>query len=554
MDKHQHYPRHELLGSRALDSNSIEITWKNALGVDEVSWLAEHVILDRITFPAVGYIAMIGECMRQLSDVRLESYSIKDFSITSALILSLDEKVELSTKLRPLSLDEEKRQWYEIQISSYDGNQWIERCVGVVSRTSGLDSKVPHNLFPEDTFPRHISPEYWYDVIASRGLKYGTLYRGLRDISTSLTEHKATATISPSQDTTNYTLHPVTIDQCLQILMISTCNGQGRHLTGLSVITAIKHLVVLSDEWTTLKVGGQAVKSRFGGLTGDLSAVNEHGLPILSMEHCIASLVPDHRLGLGNKLFSFVKWDTDVTYHNLNRALAPFQTELDPSILLERLTLLYALNMRDTTGTPGQGCPQKLQELNGSRNKGSFGLISDISPFAECEPSNRTTLTELLKTQISGTELSSLGTALEQLLTTGAPFSENYAERRRLLDQIHPFVRNRGVLADSLRLLAHKNPKLRVLELGNSTSETTLLVLKALKSQYGDSLCLNYTYASTSSDAINEAMGTFKDTNGVKVVFFDIAKGIEKHTLQAGAYDLIITTDVRPDPPANPSY
>lgn len=52
---------------------------------------------------------MAGECIRQLSDVGLKVFSIKDFSITSALILSLDEKFELSTKLQPLSFDKEER-------------------------------------------------------------------------------------------------------------------------------------------------------------------------------------------------------------------------------------------------------------------------------------------------------------------------------------------------------------------------------------------------------------------------------------------------------------
>ena len=544
MDNSQHYPRHELLGSRVLESSSIELSWRNVLGLDEVSWLAEHVILDRIIFPVAGYVAMAGECMRQLSDVGLEAFSIKDFSITSALILSLDEKFELSTKLQPLSFDEEERQWYRIQITSFEGNEWMECCVGMVARSNALGSRAPNILVPEHTVRRHISPDYWYDVIASRGLKYGTSYRGLSEISTSLMERKATAALLPPRDTTKYILHPVTIDQCFQILMIAECNGQGRHLAGLSVITAIKHLEILSDGWSKLKVEGTAVQNRSGGLTGELCAVNEEGLPKLSMRHCIASLVPDHRLGLANKLFSFIKWDTDVTYHNLNRTLKPFQSELDSSILLERLTLLYVLNMANTVSASGQLCLQKIRHPISSKIKGSFGLIPDVSPFTECEQASRITLIKLLKTQIGGTEYSSLGIALEKHLTTGEPFSGSIAERRRLLDQTHPLIRNNEILSNLLRLFAHKNPRLRVLELGDSVNETTYLVLKALKSQYGESLCLDYTYAATSLWAMDKAKEKLNENSGVEVVFFDTEKGIERG-LQAGAYDLIITSDVR---------
>lgn len=414
----------------------------------------------------------------------------------------------------------------------------------MVARSNTLGSRAPNIIVPEYTFRRYISPDYWYDMIASRGLKYGTSYRGLSEISTSLMERKATAALLPPRDTPKYILHPVTIDQCFQILMIAEYNGQGRYLAGLSVIIAIKHLEILSDGWSKLKVEGTAVQNRSSGLTGELYAVNEKGLPKLSMRHCIASLVPDHRLGLANKLFSFIKWDTDVTYHNLNRTLKPFQSELDSSILLERLTLLYVLNMVNTVGASGQLCLQKIRHPISSKIKGSFGLIPDVSPFTECEQASRITLIKLLKTQIGGTEYSSLGIALEKLLTTGEPFSESIAERRRLLNQTHPLIRNNEILSNLFRLFAHKNPRLRVLELGDSVNETTHLVLKALKSQYGESLCLDYTYAATSLWAMDKAKEKLNENSSVEVVFFDTEKGIER-SLQARAYDLIITTDVR---------
>lgn len=372
---------------------------------------------------------MAGESMRQLSNGNLESYAVRDFSITSALLLRLDEKLKLRTRLRPVELAGEMSQWYEIQITSYDGSHWVERCVSKVSPRSAPSSNDPDVPHPKDTLQRHVARAYWYDVLESSGLKYGPAFQGLDEISTAPTEHKAVATISSFEDTTKYILHPVTMDQCLQIVMVAACKGQGRLLTELSIVTAIEHLVVFSGGWAKLKVGGMAAKSRSGGLTGDVSVVSEDGHPILLMKRCETSLVPNDRPKCEDKLFSFVKWDTDATYCNFNQALAPSQPD-------------------DST------------------------------------------------------------------------------------------------LLDVLKLLGHKNPKLRILELGNGADETTRLVLDALRSQYGERLYSTYTYAATSLDAAFRAKATFKGTRNINVVFFDVEQQLQSQILQAGAYDLVITTDV----------
>lgn len=534
----------KLLGSRAPQSDCEDLSWRSCLNLNEIPWLNEHVFLRRVTFPVAGYIAMAGECMRELSESKLESFSLRDFSIRSALVLSSDDKVELYTKLKPLSLNGETRQWFEIQISSCHEGQWVILCAGMVSGESTMNAEMRRADIAEDINSRHINPEYWYNMVTSRGLQYGASYRGLSDILACVTKLKASATVLPLHDATEDILHPVTIDHCLQILMVAACNGQGRLLEGLSVITSIKDLVVRNRGWTKLRVEGMVTKRQPGSLACDLHAVNQDRLPILSIEHCKATLISDHKLGSDNKLFSFMKWDTDMTYYNLNRLLAPFHFDLDPSIVLERLALLYALPLEDAVGRRGQKYSRQIQNSIDSKGRASFGLIPDISSFVECSPSSRTKLIELLKTQIIGTELFSLGCALDQCMASDAPFSGSDTERELLLDQIHPFVRNKGILSESLRLCAHKNPKLKVLELGSGTDQSTLLALKALKSQFGERLFATYLYASTSLEAMNKAKEKFKSYENVEVVFFDTTKTMDEQGLKAGNYDLIITTDV----------
>lgn len=370
--------------------------------------------------------------MRQLSNGNLESYSMKNLSITSSLLLRSDGKVRIRTRLRPVEVAGEMNQWFEIRITSYDGSHWVEHCVSKVSPRNGPNSMDPNVPHPQNPLQRHVARAYWYDVLESCGVKYGPAFRGLDEISTAIMEHKSVASISSFEDTTSYIFHPVTIDQCLQIMVVAACKGQGRSLTGLSVVTAIEHLDVFKGARTKLRIGGMATKISSGSLTGNVSAVSEQGHPILLAKSCKTSLVPNERKKCEEKLLSFVKWDTDATYCNLDHAIVPSHSQPDPSKIL-----------------------------------------------------------------------------------------------------------------DVIKLLAHKNPKLRILELGSGANEITRLIINALKSQYGELLYLTYTYATTSFDAAFRAKTTFRGVSNLKVLFFDIGQQSPSQNLQAAAYDLIITTDVR---------
>ena len=414
-----------------MDGSEAVFCWQNVIDIGEISWLAEHVLLDQIVFPAAAYIAVAGESVRQVSNGNMKSYTVTDFSITSVLILKRDQNPKLRTTLRPIDVTSEIGQWYAIQITSFAGSHWTEHCVGKISprdAPSSDDSDVPP---PRVNLPRHVPQAYWYDVLENVGLKYGPAFQGLNGISTALKDHDAVATLSPFGDLTKYILHPVTIEQCLQILMVAACRGQGKSLTGLPVVTAIEHLVVSSRVQTKLNIRGTAAESSSGGVEGNVSVISENGRPILSIKGCKASPVPSHRPEQEDKLLSFVRWDTDATFSDLNQAFALSHSKPDPLI------------------------------------------ISHV-----------------------------------------------------------------------LKLLAHKNPNLKILELGNGADEMTRLVLDTLNSSFGERLYLNYTYAATSLDAAFTLRAAFRGASNINVEFYDI-QNLQSSNLQAGAYDLIVTTDVR---------
>ena len=98
---------------------------------------------------------------------------------------------------------------------------------------------------------------------------------------------------------------------------------------------------------------------------------------------------------------------------------------------------------------------------------------------------------------------------------------------------------------DALKLLAHKTPNLRILELGNGHDDIMRLCLEALRSNTNERLYSTYTRAKTSLDTAFKVKTTWKGAWNVDIVFLDIDQQPQDQLLEIGAYDLIIITDVR---------
>ena len=64
--RNREHVRHELLGSKQVAGNGIDFNFRNILRLSEMPWLRGHKVEDQIVFPAAGYLAVIVEAMSQL--------------------------------------------------------------------------------------------------------------------------------------------------------------------------------------------------------------------------------------------------------------------------------------------------------------------------------------------------------------------------------------------------------------------------------------------------------------------------------------------------------
>lgn len=340
--------------------------------------------------------------------------------------------MKLCTVLRPFQVPGNCDTWYHVQIFSYDGRLSVTRCEAHVCPSSKPEDEVANVPHLNNRLERQVAKAYWYDVLESHGLKYGSIYQGLDEISTGVTEHRVTAAASTAGDESNYNLHPVAIDQCLQTTLIAACKGQGRLLEDTLLVRTIENLLISGCGPSRLQVEANAEKDASSAVLCNVSATSEQGLPRFLLRNCRVLPVQTNDLLSKRKLLSFLKWDTDAQHEDLNN---------------------------------------------------------------------------MLNLSVSKPDWSSIKRALE--------------------------------------LLAHKNPRLRVLELGYGDTVVTEFVLKTLNSKFGERSYSSYTYAAFTLDAAFKAKAAYGRPCDVDLTFFDLEHQTQSQSLQPAAYDLLIITHVR---------
>ncbi|KAF5620208.1 polyketide synthase [Fusarium sp. NRRL 52700] len=95
--RNRKFLRHELLGTSALTSNDIDYTWRNLLRLGEIPWLKDHCLEDQIVFPATGYMAMAIEALSQILDAKEKpaeeiSFEFRNVTISAALQIPSQER------------------------------------------------------------------------------------------------------------------------------------------------------------------------------------------------------------------------------------------------------------------------------------------------------------------------------------------------------------------------------------------------------------------------------------------------------------------------------
>lgn len=304
------FARHDLIGTLADWSSDLEPTWRNVFRTEDLPWLKDYQVRERMVFPVAAYFSMAIEAASQRATMRgLEAgrFEIKDVKIENQMWLEDGVDYEVMLNVRPAQGAGAGAD--EFRITSYEASRgWLEHCVGIVwadptspsrrrtqaasnagkelqiddasSTDASLDSASDRDSVPSVTSDSDITPEASdhpsqmhdklnqselqfvgesgediYKRLSELGFSYSKAFQTIVEMRANETEVGAhlcardTVLDMPMEFETPYKLHPSILDAMLQLPLLSlAARTEESASDGPHLPCAIRHVSV-SSHW-----------------------------------------------------------------------------------------------------------------------------------------------------------------------------------------------------------------------------------------------------------------------------------------------------------------
>ena len=547
------YPNHCLLGTRILEAAGTEPQWRNILCLDDEPWLADHKIQKDVVFPFAAYVSLAGEAVRQVTNSpRGSGYRLRHVVAHTALLLADSTNVELVTTLRPHKLnDTENSDWYDFAIISYTGNTWVRHCDG---RVATVKSPRPVS-WKAETLPRRVDCARMYEDMSKIGFVYGPEFRGLTSITTSTTEELAIGQIVPRSGElarSYFTLHPGTIDACLQLLLAAKSKGLGRKTCELSVPTAIEELEIAAGaelmDAKAWNLFGDAERPCIECVEGDRLVLHASGIELRPLGD--DGVIENKDIHAAARL----EWMPDFDFVDTATLFVPPASDRDETILQEEMSLLCILESAHRVRylTPCQPHFAKFRDwLNqqvGFAAAGAFELVRDSKEYVLLSSEKRTAMIEEHARALEGRGRQAVTTGLKRIVDNTAKIFAGEADTLDILLQDTILAQIYDVIgfdyAAFIRILSHTRPQLRILEVGAGTGGTTATILRSLADVGGLPSYARYTFTDVSAGFFPAARERFAYASNLDFQVFDISRDPFEQGFTPGTYDLILASNV----------
>ena len=483
------------------------------LRLDDVPWLRDHKLNEDIVYPCAGYVGMVGEAVRQLSGTN--DYTLKRLVIKKALVLQEFEDIEMVTTFRPVRLTTtlDSSSWYNFSISSYNGVTWEKHCEG--QARAGQEMECPPRQIT--SLPRKVPNPY--AALKKVGLNYGHAFQGLTEVSATPGKTTAVATLRIPDSTDCYSLHPTTIDQCLQLFAIASSNGLTRHLSKLYVPTEVEHLYArdgsnsdMNDEGNDAERGFE-MKVEATVSAGSANTIIGNGVLIagdkvlLDLKKGKFSALEDDTGSADSDTVAAARleWRPHIDFVNLESLIRPNLPDPKDLERIEKFALLSMLEMQQQlSGLEIKGDHlikfSRWLELQVSLvTKGEGQIFEEFQTLVTLDSQERIALIDEIKGQVVGTEAASPVELISELrknfreILVGETEALDVLMQGSSLTNFYGLVDSKIDYKDFFVSSGHSNPNLRILEIGAGTGVTTQVALDGLTSSYGEKMYSKYT-------------------------------------------------------------
>ena len=546
------------------------------------------------------------EACKQLADVtrKIDGYIIRDVAFQNPLTIdTTPEGVEVQIYLHPLSDPSQKiTSIWEFNLCMISDGQWTENCRGKIEvsyeRTlTEVDAGKElafHSSQHSEIFERglkmcnkSITGEQMYEQLRVLGLDYGPTFQGLEDLRYSadgeVIGQVQTFRWSASEGTNHpqpHIVHPTTLDAMLQLMFVSLSQGTEKAVPTM-VASRIRRLWISSKglDYPSIATADVHAQASFTGLrradAGMFALEQGTRELLLSIENLEATAVSSREgvsdQSITRKLCYDIAWKPDLDLlqsHGVSEycedarpdraSEVSFYEDLDLVLLTSIAETLKALIIQG-----GKLRQPHLQQYIGwmrrEMNRFEAGDLPNVNPshnkwiasrrdehvFDDLRSRIECTAQGIFFLRVTQNLARILNGDLDPLtfMFEGDWVSDFYREVNRKVICYEPLNR-------FLDAIVHKDPKIRVLEIGAGTGATTDFILEALsQSGQGSSNvlgCARYDYTDISPAFFEAAADRYK-RHGSKLRFriLDIETNPSKQGFEIGTYDLLIAASVR---------
>lgn len=600
------HPRKDLFGSETLESIDCEPRFRNILRVAEIPWAQHHKVQGTVLYPAAGMMIMAIEAMCQKADMnqKIEGYELRDVIIGKALVLPQeDDGVEVMLTLKPSRLGTRVNTsvWQEFQLYSRKEG-WELNCSGLIricyqaaSNPAFADENrllageyAQTNHLITEACSRHQNPQQFYESLASIGLQYGAPFRGLVRVkkgdyqSACTVEIKDTRSLMPHGSEYPHVIHPTTLDAIIQMALPSCC-AIDDDVSAAMVPVSIGRLYVSAEMPTApgTQLPGYAhapTDDASGERAGTIVLSNAdwekplvifEGIKSATLANSVADSNSLDLVKLRTKLTSVFHWRHDVSMLG-----APEITRLCDEKLgdmgkvdrkvFEELEIASLIYIKRTMGA----CPEEeaqsmtwnfrlfwqyMKRCHERAQRGELCYQTPESRWLTMSASEEEALlARVSRSSTDGAVLVEHGEHLPQILRGEIPPLQ-ILMRDNFLNNFYQdglgTERHYAQATFYAELLAHKNPNMRILEIGAGTGGASLPLLQALGGGGADDGTTprfeSYTFTDISVGYFEKARQ--KLAPWVPYMQFsklDIEQDPLEQGYEAGSYDLIVASNV----------
>ncbi|KAI7971952.1 hypothetical protein EIK77_007551 [Talaromyces pinophilus] len=596
--------RLDLLGKPSYDWNRMHAMWRHFISVSQLPWIEHHIINGAMIYPAAGMLVMAIEACHQIAEHKstIRGFDLRDVNFAKALTLSRNASVEVSLHLRQVDggKNVSAAEWSQFTIHSFDPNEstWQQNCSGIIRADyyqniqDNMDKAAGNRVFESclhraETISQSCHEKFsrntLYSSLKSSGLNFGPSFQTLDDgyCNTSLQATSAVRVFSwpASQHPQPHIVHPTTLDGILH-LTETACSEGGKRPISTSIPRSIHKLWVAKDGLSTsgskrLWATTEAIKTGIRGHEFDILTFDEEKSRLLALTEGIQLITvadntrspesnpvrhncynlefhPDLDLLTRDEILSFCsksrkqeKNHLETYVQDLNVVLFQFllqtirQLESSPSQRKAKphiqKYIAWARHYIEQSRAGGHShtLSRRFEQLNDAEHFGTVcNELAQINEECFAYVHTGRNLLPMLRGELDPLQFLFKDDMMPQ-------FYRGINENRLCVNDWDLY----------LKAHAHKNPSMRILELGAGTGGTTDKVLQTLStgSAGNDSsefLYLLYDYTDISSVFFVQAQDKYKRFPRIHFRPLNIENDPCSQGFPAESYDLIIAANV----------